>query len=452
MALRPPFGSRQGMSPSPLSLDSLSRIDVSRRSVLGGALGLSAMAALAACGGGSGSGAAEGTGPISLGSNQSDAVPKAAYAAMVDGFKAKSGIDVTINTIDHNTYQEQINSYLQGEPDDVFSWFAGYRMRFFADQGLAGDISSVWDTIGGDFNQSFKDAATASDGKQYFVPVSYYPWAVFYRKSVFEQGGYSIPTTLDEYIALCEEMKKSGMTPIGFADKGGWEAMGTFDVLNMRINGYDYHTKLLAGESSWDAPEVKEVFQTWKKLLPYHQEGSLGRDWQEAAQGLQQKTSGTYLLGMFVSQQFQGINNGEDLADLDFFTFPEINPDYGTDSIDAPTDGFMMSATTQNAGSAKQLLEYLGTAEAQQININSDKGLVGPNNKVDTSGYTALQKKGAELVSSSAHIAQFMDRDTRPDFASTVMIPSLQAFIRDPNSVDSLVKNIEEQKKAIFAG
>ena len=36
--------------------------------------------------------------------------------------------------VDHNTFQDQISTYLQGTPDDVFTWFAGYRMRFFADR------------------------------------------------------------------------------------------------------------------------------------------------------------------------------------------------------------------------------------------------------------------------------------------------------------------------------
>jgi multiple sugar transport system substrate-binding protein len=61
-----------------------------------------------------------------------------------------------------------------------------------------------------------------------------------------------------------------------------------------------------------------------------------------------------------------------------------------------------------------------------------------------------LQKKSAELVSGAKQVSQFLDRDTRPDFASTVMIPSLQSFINNPNDVDGLVKSIEDQKKSIF--
>ena len=47
-------------------------------------------------------------------------------------------------------------------------------------------------------------------------------------------------------------------------------------------------------------------------------------------------------------------------------------------------------------------------------------------------------------------ISQFLDRDTRPDFASTVMIPALQQFIKNPNDIDGLVNSIESQKKSIF--
>jgi multiple sugar transport system substrate-binding protein len=383
---------------------------------------------------------------VTIGSNASDAVPKKAYADVFAAFTTKTKVKTKVNTVDHNTFQEQINNYLQGSPDDVFTWFAGYRMRFFAAQGLAGDISDVWDKIGSDFSDSFKKASTGDDGKQYFVPIYNYPWVLMYRKSVWQERGYQAPTTLDELKTLGDSMKKDGLVPIAFADKDGWPAMGTFDILNMRINGYDFHVSLMAGKESWEDPKVKKVFDTWKGLLPYHQEGSLGRTWQEAAQTLQQKKAGMYLLGTFAGQQFQGA----DAEDLDFFAFPEVDSAHGTDSIDAPIDGFMMSAKPKNEAGAKALLGYLGTAAAENIYLKSDPNNVGAAKSVDTSGYNALQKKSAEIIGGAANIAQFLDRDTRPDFASTVMIPALQDFIKNPNDIDGLTKSIESQKKSIF--
>ena len=299
-----------------------------------------------------------------------------------------------VNTVDHNTFQEQINSYLQGRPDDAFMWFAGYRMQFFAQRGLATDISDVWGKIGGNFSDALKNASTGLDGKQYFVPFYYYPWALFYRKSVFEENGYEVPETLDDLKALATKMKSDGLSPIGFADKDGWPAMGTFDILNLRINGYDFHMQLMKGEASWQDPKVAKVFDTWRELLPFHQQGALGRTWQEAAKGLSDKKSGMYLLGMFVGQQF----SEADREDLDFFAFPEIDSDVGADTLDAPIDGFMLSKDPENEEGAKALLEFLAGPEAQNTYLANDPNNIATNDKADTSAYSALQKKAVELV------------------------------------------------------
>ena len=135
---------------------------VDRRTILKGLLGAAGIAAapgLAACGSddeGEGSGeSGKATGTVTFGSNASDAIPKQAYAKILGDAKAAVGVDVKINTVDHNTFQEQINSYLGGTPDDVFTWFAGYRMQFFAKRGLASEISGVWDKIGGNFSEAF---------------------------------------------------------------------------------------------------------------------------------------------------------------------------------------------------------------------------------------------------------------------------------------------------------
>jgi multiple sugar transport system substrate-binding protein len=432
------------MSPRPYGAGGVSALAIRRRTLLKGMLGAGALAGLpvlSGCGDDAGGGEA-----VTFGSNWSDEVPKNGIQAMMDAYgKGK----VSINTIEHQAFQENINNYLQGGPDDVFGWFAGNRMQFFAEQGLIGDISDVWSEIGGGFSDAMKQQSTGKDGKQYFVPIYYYPWAVFYRKSVWEEKGYQPPTTLDEFTALAAKMKADKLNPIAFGDSDGWPAMGTFDYLNLRINGYDFHAELMAGEKAWNSAEVKSVFDTWKGLLPLHQPDALGRTWQEAAQSLLKKESGMYLLGMFVGQQFP---EGADRDDLDFFAFPEIDPAVGTDAIEAPIDGVMMAPRPRNESGARDLLKFIGSAKAEDAYLGVDPNNIGANDDANTSGYNALQKKGEELVSNAKSISQFLDRDTRPDFASTVMIPSLQEFLRNPNDIDGLTKKIEDQKSSIFGG
>ncbi|WP_141205133.1 ABC transporter substrate-binding protein [Streptomyces griseorubiginosus] len=421
----------------------------SRRGLLKGVGGAALLGAgiplLSACGS---SGSSSDPKTVSLGSNASDAVPKKAFAEIYAAFQKQSGITVDVNTKDHNTFQEQINSYLQGTPDDVFNWFAGYRMQFFAAKNLASPIDDVWAKIGGNFPDAMKKLSKGADGKYYFVPLYTYPWALFYRKSVFAQHGYEVPTTWDQLVALSKQMKKDGLVPIAFGDKDAWPAMGTFDQINFRLNGYDFHVELMAGKAAWTDAKVKAVFDHWAELLPYHQDGFMGRTWQDAAQTLVAKKAGMYLLGTFVAQQF---SNKADLDDLDFFAFPEINPAYGQDTVEAPTDGFMVSKSPKNKAGVTKLLEYLGTPEAEQIYLKADSSVVAASSKADTSSYTPLQKKAFEMISGAKSLTQFMDRDSRPDFTSTVMQPSLQKFLQNPKGVDSLLSSIERQKKTIFA-
>ncbi|MGI5376580.1 ABC transporter substrate-binding protein [Streptomyces sp. CA-251387] len=431
-------------SPSGLSLPSPSRRTL-LRGVGGAALLGAGIPLLSACGG-SGSGSDPKT--VTVGSNASDAVPKKAFADIYTAFGKQSGLTVDVNTKDHNTFQEQINSYLQGTPDDVFHWFAGYRMQFFAAKGLATPIDDVWKSIEGNFPDAMKKLSKGEDGKYYFVPLYTYPWALFYRKSVFQEKGYEVPTTWDQLVALCKQMQKDGLVPIAFGDKDAWPAMGTFDQINFRANGYDFHVELMAGKASWTDAKVRKVFDLWTEILPYHQDGAMGRTWQDAAQTLASKKAGMYLLGTFVGQQF---TNEADREDLDFFAFPEIDPAYGQDTVEAPTDGFMLSKAKKNHAGSVKLLQYLGTPAAEEIYLKSDPNVVAASTKADTSSYSALQKKAYDMISGAKSLTQFMDRDSRPDFTSTVMQPALQKFIRDPKGIDGILSSIERQKKTIFA-
>jgi multiple sugar transport system substrate-binding protein len=125
----------------------------------------------------------------------------------------------------------------------------------------------------------------------------------------------------------------------------------------------------MAGKESWDSPQVKAVFDNWRRLTEHYQPGALGRTWQESGQDLQNKKTGMFLLGTFVGQQF---TDKAAYADLDFFAFPQINPKWKRDSVEAPIDGFMLSKKPKNPDAAKELLKFLGSAQAANIYLKTD--------------------------------------------------------------------------------
>jgi len=369
-------------------------------------------------------------GTLTLGSNASDTVPRQAMQAVVDAFTARTGIPVRVNTSDPNSFQDRISTYLQTTPDDVFTWFAGYRMRFFADQGLAGDVSDVWQSIAANYSDAVRAPSTGSNGRQYFVPFFAYPWALIYRRSVWQQRGYAEPQTFDELLALCARMQQDGLIPLAFANKDGWPSMGTFDALNMRLNGYDFHLRLLAGQESWTDQRVVDVLDTWRALLPFQQVGAEGRTWQEGAQTVISGQAGMIFLGTYAAEQA----SPADRDDMAIFQFPRLGTTYDSEqALDAPINGFMMSSAPHLPDAARQFLAFVATGEAQNIYVSQNTSRVAIARDANTSGYTQLQQQAMNLMTSAGRIAQFFDRDTRPDFAGPQgMQAFFSEFLADP--------------------
>jgi multiple sugar transport system substrate-binding protein len=423
---------------------------VSRRTLIKGAalggIGIAGGATvLSSCG-------SKASGPMSFGARTVDESPTTQLKGLVAAYEKKSGNKVTYNATESNAFQNNLSQYLQGTPDDTFQWMAGYRMQFFAEQGLLEDISDVWSDIEDQYDSSYKIASTGLDGKQYFVPQSWYPWGLHYRKSMVKELGLDPENigNFDDMIKMFEAMKKKGLVGFAAGDKGGWEAMGTFDIINARVNGYQFHVDLLAGREKWTDQRVIDVFKQWELLLPYTNKNVLDLEWDGAMQLLLQKKAGTTLMGSWFGGNFKE-KSQEDYDDLWIVPFPEINPEHGVDTIDAPIDGFCVAANGGNTEVGKDFIKFAGDKEGMQAMLDSGIPMTSANKNQDTSTYDAFQKQQLNVMSQAKYITQFLDRDTRPDFAGPVVGPAIQSWYKNPKDVNKIVDSLQAQWEALPA-
>jgi len=428
-------------------LNKITGHEVDRRLLLKGAaaggLGIAGATMLAGC-------APAASGPMSFGARTVDESPTQQLEALVAAYTAKSGNEVAYNATESNAFQNNLSQYLQGTPDDCFQWMAGYRMQFFAEQGLLEDVSDVWDDIGSQYSDSYKIASTGLDGKQYFVPQSWYPWGLHFRKSMMEEIGLAATDVYnwDDMLGALKELKGQGLIGLAAADKGGWEAMGTFDILNARINGYDFHVDLLAGREKWTDDRVKEVFRHWEMLLPYQNTNVLDLEWDGAMQLLLQKQSGFFMMGSWFGGNFLE-QSQEDYDDLMIIPFPEINPDHGRDTVDAPLDGFCVAANGGNTGVGKDFIKFAGDMEGVQAMLDTGVPMTSANNGQDKSSYDAFQQAQQAVMDEAKYITQFLDRDTRPDFAGPIVGPAFQSWFKDPSSTNDILESLQSQWDAL---
>ena len=75
--------------------------------------------------------------------------------------------------------------------------------------------------------------------------------------------------------------------------------------------------------------------------------------------------------------------------------------------------------------------------------------MTSANNGQDRSSYDDFQKAQLAVMEEANYITQFLDRDTRPDFAGPVVGPALQSWFKDPSSTDSILESLQSQWDAL---
>jgi ABC-type glycerol-3-phosphate transport system substrate-binding protein len=278
------------------------------------------------------------------------------------------------------------------------------------------------------------------------VPSSYYWWAVYYRTDVYDEVGIEVPETWDQFLDNCRALDAAGYVPVTIGTRFRWPAGGWFDYLNMRVNGPEFHIRLLDGLESYESEEVRNTFAHWKQAIDAgcFIDNPSAYNWQEAAEFMIQREAAMYLMGQFIMD----VTPEETQPFFDFFRFPIIDPNLPVGE-DAPTDGWFVAANAANMENAKAFAGFLGSREVAEI-LARDLGRLVLRTDIDPSIYTATQRKGADLLESADYIAQFYDRDTPEELAGRGMDAFVE-FMANPGALDRILADLQREAERVFA-
>lgn len=122
-------------------------------------------------------------------------------------------------------------------------------------------------------------------GKIYGIPTDFSIWVIWYNKGMFEKYGWQVPKTWNEFLQLCEKIKKQGIAPLAFQGRYPGYMAGTLEALFQRIGGikavYDAQN-LVPG--AWEHPAFLESARKVRELVDkgYFEEGFMGMSHTEA--------------------------------------------------------------------------------------------------------------------------------------------------------------------------
>lgn len=158
-----------------------------------------------------------------------------------------------------------------------------------ADQGLLADLggSAAWDNM----LDVLKPDWSSPEKKRFGVAGGVAATLIYYNKALFRQAGVErLPTDFDQFLALCERLKRAGITPLvfdaGFPNMLGNGPFSFGFANNVAVGRPGWRAALAAGKLDLDTEAAADIFGKIKLLAErgYVQKGFLNTGYDEGIQ------------------------------------------------------------------------------------------------------------------------------------------------------------------------
>ena len=347
--------------------------------------------------------------------------------AVFDIFEAQTG--ATVSYVGSDSFESQIVIDIEGG--------SAPNLAVFPQPGLASDLAAqghltpladgTADWIRDNYaaGQSWVDLGTYADasggdhlyGMFFRVSVKSLVW---YSPENFEDAGYEIPETMEELIALSDQIVADGETPwcigLGSGAATGWPATDWVEDLMLRTQEPSVYDDWVSNGISFNDPRVIEAVEMFGKFArndDYVAGGAAGvasTDFRDSPKGLFDSPPQCYMhrQASFIPAFFpEGTVVGED---ADFFYFPAFEEkDLGKPVLGAGT----LFAITDETEGAHALVEFLRSPEAHESWMAAG-GFLSPHLGADLSNFESDAERAVNEILLNATTFRFDGSDLMP--------------------------------------
>lgn len=261
------------------------------------------------------------------------------------------------------------------------------------------------------------------------------------------------PTSWDQLVAINPSQynaKSLFCTGLESGAASGWPGVDAFDNILMRQAGHDTYNSLIAGKTKWSDPAIKQAYQSLGQMFQNSYGGKntiLTTNFGKAGDPMFKSPAGCLFLeqATFITSFFEQDNPGVK-ATTDYNFFP--HPSMGNSSGDGNVNGFADSLVMYNdTPAARKLMQYVVTAQAQQIWVN-DGGTLAANKQVT---YNDPISKAAFAVVQGAKNLEVTAGDFVPSDMQAAFWKSMLDYVNNPGSLDSILSHLDQVQKSAYS-
>jgi len=342
-------------------------------------------------------------------------------------FEAATGAEVTYSGSDGFEQQIVIDAEA-GSPPNIAVFPQPGLAANMASQGLLsplGDDMAAW--VGDNYaaGSSWVDLGTYADedgadqfyGFFYNVNVKSLVW---YVPENFEDAGYEIPETMEDLIALSEEMIANGDTPwcigLGSGPATGWPATDWVEDIMLRTQSPETYDQWVSNELPFNSPEVINAIETFGMFAKNDDMVAGGSaavgstDFRDSPAGLFTSPAQCYMhkqASFIPAFMPEGVEIG---VDADFFYFPS----FASEDLGNPVlGGGTLMAVTDPSDATMALMEFFQQPLSHEV-MMAQTGFLTPHTGVNLDAYADATLRGQGEILLNSTTFRFDGSDLMP--------------------------------------
>ena len=302
-------------------------------------------------------------------------------------------IKVTYQPTGTDDYNAAIQSQIEsGTGPDVIMCRPFDVNRAWIDDGYFDDLTGLPGIDG--FTDTALAAWQGNDGNPYCVPIASVLAGFYYNKTIFDELGLEIPTTMAEFTDVLQAIKDDGTyTPLALGSADGWQlSYNVLDSIGPNYwQGEDGRLGLIDGTKKLTDPEFVDAFQAVADLKAFMPDGYQSLTYEDQMQ--------LFTLGkaaIMPDGSWDVTAASATGLDVGIFAPPVVKDGDQRYLQEMPDQGVGLNADSKNKDAAKVFLSWLASSDFQSIYVDKVPGFFSMGSEPVT--YTnALAQEFADL-------------------------------------------------------
>ena len=326
------------------------------------------------------------------------------------------------------------------DPPATWQLHPDAQLRNYVAAGQVADITDLWTKNGWAKDLPASVAKVQQvDGKYYTVPVGVHRGNVMWTNlKVLSAAGVTIDPkgSFDDLIADLKKVQATGVTPVCLGDKDIFASSELLEAIMMQTLGSDKYQQLIAGDYSFDSPEVREAVGYYKTFLSLANTDHTSLTWDQASANL---AAGKCAINVMGDWAYGELVNDKAVPATDF-GWQQLPG--SEDIFDYVGDGFSIPAKNNPATAASKVwLETLMDPKVQ-TDFAAKKGSIPALTTADTSSLSEYQQGSAKSFKSGSVVSSLAQGQATPAEFTQTYADAVTALNGDGN-VDEFVATLK---------